>query len=456
QELRSTPGVLDVGAHVGRALMSDQSIDVNGGEIWVALDPKADYDATVDAVRAVVGGYPGIRSDVLTYPTERERALLGQGSDTVVARLYGQDFDILTAKAGEIQQRMAKIDGIVEPHIIAPYQQEPTLQVEVDLAKAQQYGVSPGEVRRAAAALLSGVSVGNLFDDQKVFEVVVRGAPGIRVSPSGVRELLIDTPDGGHVRLGDVATVALAPMPADIRHDSVLRYVDIGAGLRGRDIGAVTTDLTASLATMDMPLEYHAEVLGGFAQRQGMERQLLAMSIAALVGMFLLLQAAFNSWKLAGLAFLALPGAVAGGVVAIALGGGVLSLGALAGLLAIFAIAARDVVFQIRRLQCGDAERGQTLDPVRALAAAADGLAPTLATALATGLALTPLALLGPVAGNELTRPLALAAFGGLVTATLVNLLVVPTLYPSLAPTPEPATALEPPALGPAIGPALQ
>ena len=453
QELRTVPGVDDAGAHLGRALMSDQSIDVNGGEIWLRLNPNADYAVTVAAVRGVVDGYPGLRNEVMTYPSERLRAVVSDSSDAIVTRLYGEDFNVLTAKAEEIRQQMAGIPGVVDPHLLTSSQQEPTLQIEVDLATAQQYGVSPGEVRRAAATLLSGVSVGSLFDDQKVFEVVVRGTPNVRNSPDSVRDLLIDTPDGGHVRLGDVAKVAMTSSPVDIRHDSVMRYVDIGAGIRDRNINAVTADINGALAGMQLPLEYHAQVLGSYAAHQATERQLLGFSIAALIAILLLLQVAFNSWKLAGLAWLSLPAALTGGLVAAFAGGGVISLGALAGLIAVFGIAARSTIAQIRDLQRLEQDAGRQLDEVQLRQGASQRLIPVMTTALATGLAMTPLAILGPVAGNEILHPMALVVLGGLATATLVNLLVLPALYPLFAPAPRAATDWDTPAFGAAISP---
>ncbi|MBA2595454.1 MAG: efflux RND transporter permease subunit, partial [Chloroflexia bacterium] len=315
QELKSLPGVRSVGAHVGRAITSDQSASVNGGEIWVSLDPAANYTATVAAVQDVVDGYPGLQHEVMTYPEQRIREVLSGERDAVVTRLYGSDFDVLATEAEKIRERIAGIDGVVNPHLTVPVD-EPTLEIEVDLAKAQEFGVNPGDVRRSASALLSGIEVGNLFDEQKVFEVVVWGAPETRHSLTSINELLIDTPDGNHIRLGDVAKVGLVPSPANIEHDAVSRYVDIGAGVQNRDVNAVAADIHQALAGIDLPLEYHTELLGGYAARQATEQQILGFAIAAVVGIYLLLQAAFGSWKLAGLAFVSLPLALVGGLLA--------------------------------------------------------------------------------------------------------------------------------------------
>jgi CzcA family heavy metal efflux pump len=452
QELETIPGVRNVGAHVGRAITSDQSAGVNAGELWVSLEPTANYSATVTAVRDVVDGYPGLYRDVVTYPEQRIRDVLTGQTDAVVARLYGQDYAVLGAQAEKIRERIAGIDGIVDPHVTAPID-EPTLQIEVDLEKAQAAGIKPGDVRRAAAALLSSVEVGSLFDEQKVFEVVVWGAPETRHSLTSINNLLIDTPDGGHVRLGDVAKVGLAPSPANIEHDAVSRYVDIGADVQGRDVGDVAAEINQVLTGINLPLEYHAELLGGYAQQQETERQLLGFAIAAMIGIFLLLQAAFNSWTLAGLAFASLPLALAGGLLAVFASGGVISLGALAGFLAILSVATRNGIAQIKNFQRLAQETGEAVSPALVMQGAHERLAPVAATALATGLALAPLAVIGPVAGNEILHPMAVVTLGGLVTATLVNLLVVPSLYMRFAPASQPATDDAEWVAGPAVSP---
>jgi CzcA family heavy metal efflux pump len=452
QELETVPGVRNVGAHVGRAITSDQSAGVNAGELWVSLEPTANYTATVAAVRDVVDGYPGLTRDVITYPEQRIRDVLTGQSDAVVTRLYGQDYAVLAAQAEKIREHIAGIDGVVDPHVTAPVD-EPTLEIEVDLAKAQEFGVKPGDVRRAAAALLSGMEVGNLFDEQKVFEVVVWGAPQTRHSLTSINNLLIDTPDGRHVRLGDVAKVDLVPSPANIEHDAVSRYVDIGADVQGRAVSDVAVEIDQVLASIELPREYHTELLGGYAQQDAAERQLLGFAIAAVIVIFLLLQAAFNSWTLAGLTFVSLPLALTGGLVAVFANGGMISLGALAGFLATLGIATRNAIVQIKTYQRLAQETGEPVSPALVMQGARERLAPIVATALATGLALAPLAVIGPVAGNEILHPMAVVILGGLVTATLVNLLVIPSLYLRFVPASQPATDGAEWVVGPAVSP---
>ncbi len=434
QELQAIPGVRNVGAHVGRAITSDQSTDVNGGEIWVNLDPAADHQAAVTAVQEVVDGFPGLDREVLTYSDERLREILSGSSDAVVVRLYGRDLDILRTKGEEVRTLIGGIEGVADPHVSA-LTEEPNVEIEVDLAKAQEAGVKPGDVRRAAATLLSGMEVGNLFEDQKVFEVVVWGAPETRHSVTSVRELLIDTPGGEHVRLGDVADVRVAPSVNSITHQGVFRYIDVGADVVGRDPSAVSGDIAQALEGVQFPLEYHAEILGDYAAQQAEEQKLLGFAIAALIGIYLLLQAAFGSWRLAAAVFLALPAALAGGLVAALAVDGVISLGALAGLLGVFLLTARNALVLMNSYLQTERDEGEPFHPALVLRGARERVAPVVTTAVATGLALLPLVGPAPVLGNEVVRSAVVVILGGLVTATIVSLLVLPPLFLAFAPS---------------------
>ena len=428
RELASLQGVLDAGAHVGRATMSDRTVDVNSGDIWVTLDPSADHDATVAAIDDVVDGYPGLVHDVLTYSDERVTEALQRSEDEIIVRVYGEDPGVLRSKAEELRALLAGIEGVEGPRVELP-PEEPALEVEVDLARAQGIGIKPGDVRRAAATLLSGITVGHLFEDQKVFDVVVWGRPEIRQRESDVRGLLIDRPGGGHVRLGEVADVRIAPNATVIRHESVSPYLDVTANVNGRDVGAVTTDVQGAVERIDFPLAHHAELLGGFADQGAARSRILAVSVAAAIGILLLLQAALGSWRLAILALAALPLALAGGGLAAVATGGAFTLGSIAGLIAVLGIAVRGSVVMIggyRRLEHLD---GQSFGPELVVRGTRERLPAALMTAVATGVLLLPFVFAGDAAGLEIVRPMAVVILGGLVSSTLVNLVVVPALY---------------------------
>jgi CzcA family heavy metal efflux pump len=428
RELRAVPGVRNFGAHIGQAYAADEVVGMNFGENWISVDPGADYDETVAAIQEVVDGYPGLYRDVLTYLKERIREVLAGSSDAIVVRIYGQELQLLRDKAEEVRQILAGIDGVVEEHVELQVD-EPQVEIEVDLVRAQEYGIKPGDVRRAAAAFLASEETGDLYFAGRIYDVRVIGSPATRHSLTSIRALLIETPRGGHVRLEDVAAVRLAPTPNEIKREALSRRIDISANVRGRDLGSVVDDLEERLEEVEFPREYHAELLGEYAERQAAQRRLFGFAAVAMLGILLLLQASFGSWRLGLLSFLTLPSALVGGVLAAYLGDGVISLGSLVGFLTILGIAARNGIMLISHYQHLEREEGQQFGPELILRGARERLAPILMTALATGLALVPLVLAGSIPGHEIEHPMAVVILGGLVTSTLLNLFVVPSLY---------------------------
>ena len=440
-ELAALPGVGGHGVQVGRAITSDRVVNNNVAEVWLTLDQGADRSAALASVGEIVSGYPGLAPTVTTYPTERVGAVLAEPEADLVVRVYGQDRTVLETHAAQIRDAMSNIEGIVSP-TIASGPDEPSLQIQVDLPKAERYGIKAGDVRREAAALLSGIQVGSLFENQRVFEVVVWGRPELRNSIDAIRDLLLDTPNGP-VRLADVASVAIAPTPTVIDREGVFRILDVAATVQGRDIGAVTRDVRGRLASMSFPLEYRAEVRSPGADRQAGLLRLLALALAAAIGIFLLFQTCLGSWRRASLAFLGLPPALAGGVLAaLVVDGGTLSLGAVAGLAAVLVLAVRQSlqlgVAAERRL--ASEAQGNDLGPI--LEAATDRLTPVLATAAVASALLAPTILFGDVAGLEVIRPMALVTLGGLLSSVVVGLFVLPAAY--IRPRPTPAGSLLP------------
>ncbi|MGH9267703.1 MAG: efflux RND transporter permease subunit, partial [Acidimicrobiales bacterium] len=249
-ELRSIPGVRKIGSHAGRAVTGDKVVNVSSSDLWVSLDPGADYGKTVAGLKKVVAGHTDLDRDVLTYTQARLKDVKSGADEAIVVGVYGSEQKILAGMAKEVGDRLARIDGIKNLLVDLPVE-EPTLEVEVDLERAKQFGVKPGDVRRAAAFLLSGVEVGQLFYDQKVFEVVVWGAPETRQNENDVRTLLIDTPGGGQVRLEQVADVRRVNTPDVIEREGAFRRIDVSATVAGRARGAVAADVKRTIQAMD-------------------------------------------------------------------------------------------------------------------------------------------------------------------------------------------------------------
>ncbi|RPJ26145.1 MAG: efflux RND transporter permease subunit, partial [Chloroflexi bacterium] len=428
-ELRSVSGVKNVGSHVGRAEFGDQVVNVNSGELWVTLDPNANYDATVASIQVVANGYAGIVRDVRTYTqqTISQPQNIDPNSDITV-RVYGEDMNVLRAEAARVEKALSEVSGVTSVRPLLPMQ-EPTLEIKVDLTTAQTHGIKPGDVRRAAATLISGILVGNLFEEQKIFDVVVWGKPELRDSISDVSNLMIPKPDGSLIRLGDVADVGIVPADTVIKHEGLSAYLDLGITVQGRSLPAVASDVTGIVHGLAYPVEYHAEVLTDHTQRQAAQQRLLIASLIAVIGMYLLLQASVKSWSMALATFLVLLAALAGGLLTAFLTNGTLSVASLFGLLAVLGIATRNAIALINHYQHLEIEKGQSFGSELILRGSADRVAPTVMTTLTTALTLLPFVFLGNLAGFEVVRPMAIIIVGGLVISTLLNLFALPALY---------------------------
>jgi Cu/Ag efflux pump CusA len=426
-ELRAVPGVSTVGAHVGRAVTGDQVVGINSTQLWVSIDPTADYEATMARLRDVASGYPGLAGNVQTYLTETVREVLTGTARPVVVRIFGPKRDVLRVQAEKVKQMLAAIDGITDVQVEGQVE-EPQVEIEVNLAAAEPHGLKPGDIRRQAATVFAGLGVGNLFEAQKVYDVVVWGAPSTRNSLTDVRNLLLETPKGRTVRLGEIADVRMVPTPSVIHHEAISPRVDVVANIARRNLRPVLDAVEDGLEKTQFPLETHAQLLGEQAAREAAETRLLAVVIAAGIGILLLLQAAFGSWRLASVLFMTLPITVAGGALAVWADGGVLTLGSFLGLLAVLGIAARDGLLLIKRYQHLERE-GEVFGRALVLRGTRERLVPTLLTGAATSAILIPLVGLGARAGLEIVHPMAVVMLGGLITATLMTLFVVPALY---------------------------
>jgi Cu/Ag efflux pump CusA len=263
----------------------------------------------------------------------------------------------------------------------------------------------------------------------KAYDVHVWTQKEFRDSVTDVENMLIDTPTGGQVPLKRVATIDIKPIANAIKHERQTRRVDATADVAGRDLASVVGEVHEAVADIDFPPGYHAEVLGEAPELNAAQDDLLLYGILAMVVVFLMIQAGLGSTRLALMVFLLLPMALAGAVLAAKIDTGVLSLGSLVGFLTVLGIAGRNGIFMVAHFRHLEREEGVPFGPELVLRGAKDRLAPILMTASATGLALVPLVLAGPIPGNEIEHPLAVTILGGLVTATLLNLFVLPSLY---------------------------
>ena len=427
KELRSVKGVQNAAAHVGRAIFSKEISDVNAAEIWISIDPKADYEGTLDALQAVAGQYPGVKGEVQTFLSKRMREMLTGGDDSINVRVYGHDQEIVRGKAEEVRQLMSKIEGISNPRVEA-LAEKTSIEVKVDLDKARTHGLKPGDVRRAASTLVSGLKVGALFQEQKVFDVVVLGKPEVRSTVNDIQNLLLDKPGGGQVRLGDVADVRTMAVQDAIRRQGVSRRVDVSADITNGKVAAVSSEVARRIKEMSFPFEYHARVIGEhFAQREAI-RSLYSYIAAAALVIFLVVQVALGSWRLALAAIAGVPVVLLGGFAAVLLGGGHFALGSLLGFMAVLALGARNGIGLVRHFQALESQ-GVAFGEALVQRGVRERFPAIVGGALVTALVVLPFVVLGDVAGLEIVHSAAVVMLGGMVSVLLLTLLCIPALY---------------------------
>lgn len=426
RELQKLPGVSNVAANVGRAVLGPHIVDVNSAELIVNIAPNTDYDQTVAAITRVVDGYPGMFNSVQTYLKERVREVLTGSNSDIVVRIFGTDLDVLRNKAEEVVRAISHIKGVTDLHM-EQQTNKPDIAIQVDLDKVQHYGLKPGDVRRAEATWIAGIETGSLFQEQKIFPVEVWGIPATRHSLFSIRDLLLDTSNNQWLPLGDVANVTIMPMPNLIQHDTVSRRIDINLNVSGYTARQVAEQIQQHLHHISFPLEYRTEILGAYQENSNQILQ-WGTGLAAAVAILLLLQVVFKSFRLAVAVFFTLPAALLGGIIAALVMQNSIPLTALLGLLAVLAIAVRQTVLLMMHYQQLQQQAEESLQDFILRGATAQ-LAPIVITACAAGFALLPLVIRGIIPGQEIANPLGIIILAGIVSATLFSLLMAPVIY---------------------------
>ncbi len=312
----------------------------------------------------------------------------------------------------------------VEPRVLVAQ-----INVQLRPEDLRKFGLTPGHVRRASTVLLKGQKVDEVFDGQKKFDVVVWGASNLRSGLGAVQELPIDVQNGTQVRLKDVADVRIVSAPNEVRRENTSRRLDVTCNVSGRDLGSVAREVEEKVKQIPFEREYHPEFLGEYQARQESTRKLYARSALALAGIVLLLFVDFGAWRPTLLVALTIPFALVGGVFAVTITTGVVSLGSMVGFVTVLGIAARNGIMLVSHFRHLETKEVVPFGMGLVLRGAEERLAPILMTALATGLALLPLAITGNKPGQEIEYPLAVVILGGLVTSTLLNLSLLPPLY---------------------------
>ncbi|HYR90374.1 MAG TPA: efflux RND transporter permease subunit [Terriglobia bacterium] len=428
RELRAIPGVRNFGSHIGRAEVADEVVGPNFTELWISMDPSVPYESTVARIQSVVDGYPGLTRDLLTYLKERIKEVLSGGSGAIVVRIFGPGVEGLQAQAPIVAEAMRGIAGVtnlqIEQQVLVPQ-----VEMRVRQDAAARFGLNSGEIRRVVNTYLRGTKVGEIYEEQKIFDVAIWSDPEARADIDALNRLRIDTPAGANIPLKDVIDLRVVPAPNVIQHENASRRIDVSCNVKDRDLGSVAREIEAKVRALSFPQGYHPEFLGEYAAREAASRRLFTLAGVAIIGILLILYSDFQSARLTAIVFLSLPFALVGAVAMAFLTGGVLSLGSLVGFVTVIGIAARNGIMLVSHYRHLEHEEGETRGKHLLIRGSEERLAPILMTGLATALALLPIALGGDRPGHEIEHPMAVVILGGLLTSTLLNLFVMPVLY---------------------------
>jgi len=436
-DLLKIPGVKSVEEQIGRAEMGEDTWGPHRGEMHVEVlpDPAIDPAKVEDQIRAALAKYPAVQSEVDTFLGDRIGETISGETAQVVVNVFGDDLDVLDGKANEIAQVLNKIPGAADVQVAAP-PGAPRVVVRLRPERLTQFGFRPVEVMESVQTAYQGTIVAQTYAGSKVFDVAVLLEPAQRQTPEAIGNLLVGNATGMRLPLNQLADVYLGEGRYAILHDGARRRQTITCNPAGRDVASFMADAQKQVAAqVKFPPGVYAEFSGAAEEQAAAQRELLIHSLFTAAGIVLLLAMVFRQASHIFLVLANVPFALVGGVLAIYLAGkfsddgqAALSLGTLVGFVTLFGITMRNSIMMISHFEHLVAEEGMTWGLEAALRGATERLIPILMTALVTGLGLLPLALGSGAAGREIEGPMAIVILGGLVTSTLLNLLVLPTL----------------------------
>ena len=426
--LLSHPAVEETARRTGRAELDEHAQGANAAEIDVRLElTQYDYDTVVAELREALAAVPGTEITIGQPIRHRIDHMLSGTEASIAINIFGPDLQALRGIAREVESVVTGVPGAVDV-AMEPQADVPQVRVLMDRSAMARYGMTPANLADAIDVAFAGETVSQVLEEQRSFDLVVRFAERYRGSIEKIGNARIDTPSGAQVLLPSLATIRRDMGPNQISRENVQRKIVVQSNVAGRDVGSVAEDMRRRIAEeVTLPESYYIEYGGQFESAQVASRTIGWLSLLAVTLIFLLLFMEFGSARQAFLVMVNLPLALVGGVFAIVLTGGVLNIATMVGFITLFGIAVRNGILLVSHYN-HLVEEGRPLREA-VWKGSMERLSPISMTALTAGFALLPLALAGGEAGNEIQSPLAIVVLGGLLTALVLNMLVVPALY---------------------------
>lgn len=427
RELLAIPEVTSTARRTGRGELDEHSQTSNGAEIDVnfSLDKRSKEEFLAD-VRARLAAVPGVVTSV-GQPLEHRIDHMVSGTQADLAiKIFGPDLNTLFTTGNLIKSLLADFGNVVDVNVEQQVE-TPQLQIRPDRERLALHGITLEQFNAFVEASFPGKKLGEVYEQERSFDLILRLNRNYTESIDGVRSALIDT-EKGKVPLEEVATVVSAGGPGSISRENVQRKVVVSANITGGDI-AGTVERIAEYLDKELTLDegYRLEYGGQFESADSASRTLWLTTLVAILVVFVLLYSEFKSTLLSFVVLLNLPLALIGGVIATYISSGVVSIPAIIGLITLFGIATRNGILLVSRYQHLRAEGMELEKAIRV--GSADRLTPILMTAFTSALALLPMILGGEKSGNEIQSPMAVVVLGGLLTSTLLNIYVIPIVY---------------------------
>lgn len=423
------PEVRAVARKTGRAELDEHALGVNTSEMEVpyTLKERSKEEVMAD-LRHRLATLPGVSVEIGQPISHRIDAMLSGTKAGIAIKVFGPDLTRLHSLGVEIQQAVHDIEGVVDLNVEQQVER-PQLVVRPRRELLARYGITLPEFAEYVNAALGGEVVDQVPDGNRTFDLTVRMADDALSTQDRIRALLLTTPDGKQIPLTEVAEVISTAGPNTISRENAQRKLVVSANVTGRDMRSVVNEMREAInQKVAMPEDYHVVFGGQFESEENASRLLLGLSVVSILAIFLLLYLQFRSWSQATVVLLNLPLALIGGVLALTLTGGVISIPAIIGFISLFGIATRGGMLLVDRYNELTLQGLTRQEAV--MQGSMDRLLPIIMTALSSALALIPLALGGDLPGNEIQSPMAKVMLGGLLTSTLLNLVVIPIMAP--------------------------
>ena len=427
--LLQVPEVKDVARKTGRAELDEHALGVNTSEMEVpfALKDRSKDEVMAD-IRAKLRTLPGVNVEIGQPISHRIDAMLSGTKAGIAIKVFGPDLTTLHSLGMQIQQATHNIEGVTDLNVEQQIER-PQLIIRPRRTLLASYGITLPQFAECVNVALGGEVVSQVQDGGKTFDLTVRMADEDINSIDHIRDMLIDTGDGRQVAFSDMADIESSAGPNTISRENAQRKLVVSANAQGRDMRSVVNDMRQAIETkVKMPDGYRVEYGGQFESEAAASRLLLGLSVVSIIVILLLLYLQFRSWKQSVVVLLNLPLALIGGVMALVVTGGVISIPAIIGFISLFGMATRGGMLLVDRYNELSSHGLSHREVV--VRGSLDRLLPILMTALSSGLALIPLALGSHLPGNEIQSPMAQVMLGGLLTSTLLNLVIVPLMAP--------------------------